>query len=52
MESRIAIEFLKRNELFKDLSEENLSTVIEKLEEENMDIGSILFSGVVRSHHV
>jgi aspartate ammonia-lyase len=44
MDNRITKDFLKRNELFKDLSEENLLTVIEKLEEEDLDIGSILFS--------
>jgi aspartate ammonia-lyase len=44
MESRNAIAFLKRNELFKDLSEENLLTVIKELEEENLDTGRILFS--------
>jgi aspartate ammonia-lyase len=44
MENRVAKDFLKRNELFKDLSEENLLTVNEKLEEENLDTGSILFS--------
>ena len=44
MESRNAIDFLKRNELFKDLSEENLLTVIKELEEENLNTGRILFS--------
>jgi aspartate ammonia-lyase len=44
MERRNAIAFLKRNELFKDLSEENLLTVIKELEEENLDTGRILFS--------
>lgn len=44
MESRMVIDFLKSNELFKDLSEENLLTVIKELEEENLDTGRILFS--------
>jgi aspartate ammonia-lyase len=44
MESRIAIDFLKRNELFKDLNEENLITVNKELEEENLDTGKILFA--------
>ena len=52
MENRIAKDFLKGNELFKDLSEENLLTVIEKFEEEDLDTGSILFSENNNRNHM
>ena len=43
-ERKTAINFLKRNELFKNLTDEDLKIVFEKLEEMKLPAGKIIFS--------
>jgi aspartate ammonia-lyase len=52
MESKTAIEFLKRNELFKHLTDDNLSAVFEKLKEDKLTTGTILFSENSNRNHL
>jgi aspartate ammonia-lyase len=44
MKSEAAVEFLKRNELFKDLNNKELPLVYRKLEEDELPEGAIIFS--------
>jgi len=44
MEAKTAIEFLHRNELFRDLKDQELEIVFKRLEEDKLTSGSILFA--------